>query len=376
VLIKRISISNFQAHKKLNLELDNFTAIVGPSSAGKSSILRALYWLFHGEWDATYPNDPEKETAVAIQLENGTIWARYRKNKSNTATVRRPGVRSNSFRDFGEIIPGILEEINVRPIKIGTAKINLNFSMQDDPIFLVHESKPTKAQWIGRLYGAHIINQMLRIMAKDKRSIESDKKAAEDEEIRLRAELVKYDGLDEKAEALDRVSELLVRLQQLVECQAQMLIIYKDHEYVKNNRHILDIDTDQMRSDAARLVDLKSAQDAISSIWMENQLFEKSKNLLGVDTEQIRTELTRLQDARAILEEYRRLEAEFEETTQQRYKLTSLSEFLLPRLDFLRKDIQDALFKEGRCPLCHSKPKKLDMDAVVSNLKELVRGVK
>ena len=371
MLIRKIDIRNFQAHQRLILDLEQFTAIVGPSSAGKSAVLRALSWMFHGDWDSTYPNDPEQDTSIAIQLENGDIWARFRKGKSNRAMYRKPGEKPLTYMDFGEIIPGLLDAVNVRPIKLGTGKVNLNFSMQDDPIFMVHESKPAKAQWIGRLYGAHIVNSMLRMMAKDKRSIEADKKASEDEEGRLRNELLNYVGLDEQAEAIAKTKGLLDRLQQLSECQMQLFVVMQDYESLKKGAHYLEADTDGLRIALARLEDLKVAQDAALSVQREEWSLAQSR-VAGADTAAIRSDLNVLVAARAKLVEYRQIEDAFEEATQSRHAITNRMEAITPRLESLRKEMKDTLFAEGKCPLCQSKPKKIDQEAIANNLKELI----
>jgi hypothetical protein len=328
--------------------------------------------MFYGDWDATYPNDAELDTSIAIQLEDGTIWARFRKGKSNRAMYRKPGEKPLVYQDFGETIPGLLEEMNVRPIKLGTGKINLNFSMQDDPIFMVHESKPAKAQWIGRLYGAHIINSTLRIMAKDKRSLESDKKTAEDDEAKLRTELANYEGLDEQSDALDKAGALLKLLGGLNDCQASLTTIMRDHEAIKRGAHFLEADTDGMRIAVARLDDLMVAQDISLSVQREEWALAHAKSL-NADTASLRADLGLLEVARVQLDEYRKLAAEFESSTKDRHAITNRMEGIIPMLEKHRKDIKDTLFAEGRCPLCQSKPKKLDMDAVAANLKELVR---
>jgi DNA repair protein SbcC/Rad50 len=374
VLIRRITISNFQAHKKLTLSLDQFTAIIGPSSSGKSAILRALSWLCYGNWDATYPTDPEQETAIAIQLDNGDIWARFRIGKRNTAILRKPGEKPLVYQDFGDIIPGLLEELNVRTIKLGTTRVNLNFSMQDDPIFMVHESKPAKAQWIGRLYGAHIINHMLRIMAKDKRAIEADKKAEEDEESRLTSELAKYEGLEEQAKEIEKTGSLLSGLQELIECQAQLASILQDREAIKRGSHFLNADTDWLRISISRLEDLRAAQDEALSVRREEWAISQSR-CLNANTDGIRADLSALAEARARLDEHRSIERELGAVRNEHDKVTERLAGIAPELDGLRKSIKDNLFTDGRCPLCSSKPRKLDIAVVTANIKELVRSV-
>ena len=46
-MLERIQIQDFQRHEKLRIKLDpKITTIVGPSDSGKSSILRAIRWVF------------------------------------------------------------------------------------------------------------------------------------------------------------------------------------------------------------------------------------------------------------------------------------------------------------------------------------------
>ena len=124
--ITAIDIQNFQAHKRTRIPLTGFTMLVGLSSAGKTSCMRALQFFFYGEWDQTYPNDPEKATAVAIELEDGTKVIRLRKGAVNSAAIIRNN-ETTKFKSFGAVIPGIFNLVNVRPIDIGNKEVNLNF---------------------------------------------------------------------------------------------------------------------------------------------------------------------------------------------------------------------------------------------------------
>ena len=373
MLIKKISISNFQAHQKLNLDLAEFTAIIGPSSSGKSAIIRALSWMFYGDWDATYPNDAEKDTSIAIQLENGTIWGRFRKGKRNWAIVRKPGEKPLVYQDFGEIVPGLLEELNVRPIKVGTSKVNLNFSMQDDLPFMIHESKPAKAQWVGRLYGANIINMMMRLASKDKRSIESQRNECDELDVRLRAELERYSGLEDQSRALERVKELLDRLEALGACQASMAAIMVDCEALKQGRAILHADTNGLRIDVSRIDDLIHAQDERLSLSREEWALNQKAHLRDADTAGIRKDLEKLISSRERLQTHRQLSAEAAEAyAELTEKCDNGIGMRTKKLEELRKKLTESLLTDGRCPLCSSKPKKLDPDMVSTNLRELV----
>jgi exonuclease SbcC len=49
-MIQSIVLRNFQAHKNTEISLDKgITAIVGSSDSGKTSILRAFYWVLQNK---------------------------------------------------------------------------------------------------------------------------------------------------------------------------------------------------------------------------------------------------------------------------------------------------------------------------------------
>jgi len=61
-MIKKLILKNFQIHKKLVLEFDEkITVIKGSNDSGKSSIIRAIYWIFYnqptGDWMCRIDND-------------------------------------------------------------------------------------------------------------------------------------------------------------------------------------------------------------------------------------------------------------------------------------------------------------------------------
>jgi AAA15 family ATPase/GTPase len=49
--IKRVWIQGFRSLRNVEIPFDDITTFIGPNGVGKSSVLRALNWFFHGSRD-------------------------------------------------------------------------------------------------------------------------------------------------------------------------------------------------------------------------------------------------------------------------------------------------------------------------------------
>lgn len=73
-MLTRVVIENFQSHKKTELELGKFTVLVGPSSSGKTSVLRALEALATNPRGASvYTSSWAKRFVVTAHTSEGTV---------------------------------------------------------------------------------------------------------------------------------------------------------------------------------------------------------------------------------------------------------------------------------------------------------------
>lgn len=409
MIIKRLKLRNFQIHRTLDLELGEFSAIIGPSSAGKTSILRALDWLFYGNYDQTYPNNPEQETSVAIQLASGTVIARSRLGDKNRAAIRKPGEDAVLFEDFGAVIPGLSELINVREIQAGTKSVNLNFSNQDDPVFMVNStwSGPAKAAWLGRLYGAHIITAMLRLMSGDKRDHESDRKRFDTDVEALMLRLAAYGDTKAAAEAVAQSRTYLDKMTKMVALTDEMASIMEKKHYIRQYMVLMSVDLDDLNNDALLLQDLhKAAQDRSEDVLDAQQAQERS-GLLRLNLGALRADAERLAALRPVADEVRALgdrSNEFDtrlaqlklidfqtiktdvakhselydlngdnQDNEKDWKLKKICLAKLnPGLDTLKIAVKKACLADGKCPVCKADASGVSTKDLLSNLKTVI----
>ena len=140
--IKRITLVNFQIFEKQVFEFTNgLNIIVGDNNSGKSSLIRAIYWVYTnkpaGTWMCKFDDeDGILEASVLIEYTDGTKVSRIRGPKANMYRFNE-----HKFEKFGRNgIPQIIEEF-LGKVSLPVSKdIVPNIAMQDELPFMVFES--------------------------------------------------------------------------------------------------------------------------------------------------------------------------------------------------------------------------------------------
>lgn len=257
-MLKKLILINFQIHKKLEVELHKrFNIIIGSNDHGKSSIIRAIHWVFynepHGDWMNRINEKGEKEiTSVKLVFDD------------NTVITRKKGIGINSYeidgepyKDFGYGVPEqVLEKLKIVPFKTNKQEFNLHIAMQDEQPFLIHESGPVKASVLDVLTGNSLLQKTIISFNKESIQISKDRKtvvsAIEDDKEALKSipDLENIDSLVKEIEKLEvKQEELKSEVKFLhqdkynlalhskvldeLECNVDLNPIYVNHERVK-----------------------------------------------------------------------------------------------------------------------------------------------
>lgn len=303
MIVKKIEIKNFQSHRHTVLELDNFSAFVGPSSSGKTVVERALSWVFYNDYDQSYPHVAGEPVSVALTLADGHRIIRMRLGDKNTAKIVPPGVDEEDvqpFKDFGDEIPGVFNLINVRPLTIGKVKLDLNFSRQDPDakgqakIFLLGESKPAKAQLLGRLYGAHVVNTMLRLMGRDKLDAGRRLKDLQKDADAAKARLADYADLDGHEAAVAAAEAALAAREALAGLRARARALRADFDAMAGRRWLTGFDFGTLRARIGVLGELLGVHRQVSLIRAAAAQVKDRRWLLAFDLTKTKNSLKKL----------------------------------------------------------------------------------
>lgn len=218
-----VEIKNFQAIDDLKLAVEGFTALVGRSNIGKSSIVRALKCALSGSSGSDFVRHDARlcprlltgaktcKCFASVRLTFGPgeaiLWEKGARG-INRYTVWRNGVESVYDRVGQSVdLPDFLES-KFAPVKLGPSESLLQVSSQFDAPFLLDLSGPAVASVLSDIGQLDDINQALAAVAKDRRAAVSTRKVREEDIAELDRRLQLYERLDDH---LLRVQRLEVR---------------------------------------------------------------------------------------------------------------------------------------------------------------------
>lgn len=157
-MIEKIESQNFQCHKKLRLELDKITTIIGPSDRGKTALLRLIKWVCLNEPNGDdFISHGEEECKASLIIDSRRVTRK--KSKLENAYYLGKDV----FKSFRTSVP---EEISEH-IKVN----DLNFQDQHKPPFWFFESAGKVSKELNSIVDLEIIDSTLAsVVAKTKKA--------------------------------------------------------------------------------------------------------------------------------------------------------------------------------------------------------------
>ena len=217
-MIDRVRLRNFQIHKKLDIEFDEkITSIRGSNDSGKSSIIRAIYWVFYnqptGDWMCRIDEDGKVEDAsVKIIFKDGTIVKRIKGEKINKYIVD-----NEVYENFGFGVPEPVQE-KLKIFKFVTNKFEfpIHVGMQDELPFLIHESSTAKSSILDKLTGMSILQKGITQFGKESLAITKEIKRVELEIEKDSEKLKEIPDIDNIQNSLDNIKSLEEQKENLI----------------------------------------------------------------------------------------------------------------------------------------------------------------
>ena len=130
-----LSLTDFQGWETVNLKMEGFTAVVGPSSRGKSALTRGLRAVLRNAISAGHIRIGTKEARVALSLPDHEIEV-TRTTRNNTTYV----VDGNEFAKLAGNVPPVMTDWGYQPVVVNDVTIDPIFAGQFDAQFLLSSS--------------------------------------------------------------------------------------------------------------------------------------------------------------------------------------------------------------------------------------------
>jgi len=353
MILKKIILKNFQSHEDSEINFNNgFNCIIGPNNSGKSSLIRALSFIFEGRFNKSWIRTGTNQTLVEVILDNLSIKREKGDRLNKVKIVDDNNVEE--FENFGTRIPS--SNINYKqlgPLRIRNNEITFYDKQFSD--FFVFETPSIRAEIIRAIFGFDKVDEIVKNIRSRKdelnREIRSIEKTLEENKnkieikIRKKDELSLYldkikeinDRIKSKLEKIDKLKKLKIKVEEQDKITNKLQTIYLILEKAEK------IENKMVKS--AKLTTLKMKTKLL--FGMNDKIF-KSKEIIDL--------LVKLRDK---VQHKEKLQLLFEKKSKLENCKDKIKDLFI-LYDKKLEVFKEILNKTKTCPLCLSKIEDLD----------------
>lgn len=224
-----VQIENFQSIRRLGFSIDGFTAFVGKSNIGKSSLVRAIRCALTGASGSDFVrHDPKTcgrilrgvkkckcSSKVKFDFGGGRVLLWEKGDSVNKYTTWEDGVEK-VYSQVGQN-PDLPEMVAspFSPVKLGDKKELIQVSSQFNPLFLLNLNGTAVAEVLSDVAKLDEIHISMKAVVKDRKDANSTRKVREEDIQGLKKELEIYETLDSTVSRVEDVQTTFGTLQKL-----------------------------------------------------------------------------------------------------------------------------------------------------------------
>ena len=356
----KIKIKDVQAIKSAQFEIKGFTAIVGKSNIGKSSVMRALRYMFKNKGGLT--REGAKYSEVTLKDDDlDILWQRG--NQKNYYKIN-----DVEFDKINRDIPPPILNAGIQEISVGSSKVDVQTNHQFSPLFLIDRTGKEAAEIISSVNKLNVISKAGKTVARDIKNNQNQKKFYETEIKTLEKEMNQLDDLDSCEKTINNLeSKLLTHNKKwskneslkeqneklkIVVTEFEILIVIRNQtltpqrnstqhlRWLKNNSkriHDLEKITKLLSSLPKKLKDPKNKSLNQLSLLKSTKVKEREKTILNKLVSEVRNlgspDLTDRQNKLRKLKKYK----ELQDTLKLSKDLTLKPRVAVDRIEDLRR---------------------------------------
>ena len=348
-MIKSIRLKNFQSHKESTLDVCNGVNVIkGQSHSGKSSIIRALYWVLMNRPSGTSFKssfaDKKDDFFCEIVFDDTTI-SRYRDSKENCYIVG-----DTKLLAIGSDVP-VREALRMSEVNIQT---------QFDPYFMLNDTPGEVARKLNDVVGLDIIDKLLSKVNSEAAQASSTRSHIEARIEQQKEEIEQLAFIDEIEPLVVKCGELYSKIQStealFTKLQTLCVNARKEELEISETKAWLEIEKEckKLKEKYSETAEKQSKYAKLS--LCVNEIKQISENI-EQDTEWLKIEpwYKEIKNQFALLKEKCAAVKNLDELTNSISTLNSHIEGRKRLVVELENKRLDILRKEGVCPLCRQK---------------------
>ncbi len=328
VYINRVEIKNFQANKKRVIDfVDGLNVIKGESNAGKSAILRAIYWVLYDKPSGSdFITTGAKSCSVKLHLSNGFIIERKRTRSSSGSYLLTSQAGVQEFKGFSNSIPVEITNAHQMPeLKINGNSYRINIASQLDAPFLIGNTPSERLSMIGSLVDADRADDAKKDFQGQKLKKATEKKNISDILKSKQNELEGYKYLDKMGKDIKILQVALKKLEEEEDKIKELSDIYNENNDLCNELESID-----NKLSSTKFIDkdtLNQYEDLIDDLQLYSNLYDDNinynKELDDINNKLDAINIDGLED---LIKEYRETINEIEELNSLESEYKDLSE--------------------------------------------------
>lgn len=302
--ISKLILENFGSHEYSKFDFSpRMNVFIGPTSSGKTTILRAFRWLYDDYGNSKrFVKKGAEEARVTIYTSHGYIITRFcniKKATRNGFEITYPDGKTETLNTKGlKVVQDIL---SYSKLDLETKKIDLNFLSQGASWFFIGEdySAGDRAKIIGSIYKTHLVDLAIKDLENESRKLAQRKEDKSKTLTMLNQQIEEFSFLnvmEQNIGELDKLKEKLVdkfnKKTRIKELNAEKLNLeenIKQCEFILNeiSPESLEKNKDsleKLKETFLKIHKIKPLADKLNSTKNQIDILEKSLSLMSNET--------------------------------------------------------------------------------------------
>jgi DNA repair protein SbcC/Rad50 len=251
--LERVTVSGFQSLAQVELEIGSLTVVVGPSSSGKSALVRALRALASNVRGGSVVTRGRTGMRISAQTDRGSVTL-VRTGSSSSYEVAPRGAPPQVFTKLSGGVPPLATEVlGIEPSSPGVA--SLTMAGQFEPPYLLMTPGSQVARDLGDLTSVSVVFAAAREASRRRGQVAAQLKSSQASLAQLQERVLDYATLPTRVRAATRGEGILEEAQGVQVRLVRLRALVAQWEQAQD---VLDRPTPPEPPDLAPVVELEA----------------------------------------------------------------------------------------------------------------------